>query len=616
MKKKYLCLIVFMIATVCLLSLAACNFGSPSDDNKKKGETPIEINYEAGVDYIGIVRAVYEDGFGHDTEFKLDEGEWIKESREWDQYGFHLRFDNLQPGSKHKLSAREAAANENYLPSEPFIVDVTLEKGNRDESPNVKIKMQGKTCTIEGFTEEMEARFWEGDSEPVYSAVSQYTFDKIGRHTVDVRFKENDAYLASEATRLEVIASVFEGGSGSEEDPFLVKTYEQFVEIATQKETVTGGDRYFKLIADIVFPDEAQAPIKEPYYWLNIDGNGKKIIGAKIKSSSGWYTGIFERIVGTVKDLTVENAEIIRTVEEFYSSGFKVGIIAGDCSGEIINCKAQGILKLEIADGEDFGPYTSAPYVYFGGLVGDGSMSRSGIVNSSADVKVIIPDSAKRKYSYQLNCGGLCGYFSGKGILNSFSKLDLTGENNNCGVVYKAKVGGLAGNIWNSTLENSFAQLNAKIKMIQGQESVSDRKISLIGGIGGDSSNLQFINCYSNYNISVDIANKFSAQIGGIVGGSIKSAKNTFAEGTVSYEGEGDVSTDGFVCALNEEASVENCYFSNNLTSAVLNGATATSVSDLRDVVWQKAHLKWSDDIWEYHDYNVESGKYYPTLKK
>lgn len=45
MKKKYLCLIVFMIATVCLLSLAACNFGSQSDDNKKKGETPIEINY-------------------------------------------------------------------------------------------------------------------------------------------------------------------------------------------------------------------------------------------------------------------------------------------------------------------------------------------------------------------------------------------------------------------------------------------------------------------------------------------------------------------------------------------------------------------------------------------
>lgn len=615
MKKKYFCLIVFIIAATCLLSFAACNFGSPSDNNQKKGETPKEIVYDAGVDYIGIVRAIYEDGYGHDTEFKLDDGEWTKESTEWDQYGFHLRFDNLEPGSKHKLSAREAAANENYLPGEPLTVDVTLKKANRDDTPDVKIKMQGKTCIIEGFTEEMEARFWEEDSEPAYLGSAQYTFDKIGRHTVDVRYKETDAHFASKSTRLQAIASVFEGGSGSEDDPFLVKTYEQFVEIATQKETVIGGDRYFKLIADIVFPDEAQAPIREPYYWLNIDGNGKKIIGAKIKSSSGWYAGIFERIVGTVKDLTVENAEIIRTVDEF-DSGFRVGIIAGACSGEIINCKTQGTLKLEIADGEDFGPYTSVPYLYFGGLVGDGGMSRSRVVNSSADVKVIVPDTVKRKYSYQLNCGGLCGSFIGESIFNSFSKLELTGENNNCGVVYKAKVGGLVGDVSNCALDNSFAQLNAKIKMVQGQESISDKKISLIGGIVGDSSNLQFINCYSNYNISVDIANKFSAQIGGIVGGSIKSAKNTFAEGTISYEGEGDVSTDGFVYALDDGATVDNCYFNNSLTSAVLNGATATSVLDLRDVVWQKTHLKWSDDIWEYHDYNVESGKYYPTLKK
>lgn len=609
MRKKLLFIALFLIAlTTCAFGFTACNFGGDNnrDTPPEYGVSPTGIILFVGTDFIGIRWAEYADG-NYTTEYRLDDGEWLSPASSADEEGYYIRFENLIPGSTHNVSAR-AAANGSILPSEPFTKQVTLEKAERKDSPEVSVKMAGKTCTIEGFTEEMELGIWVDHSTLEYIDSGTYTFTECGRYNVNVRYKETATHKASEPTRLYATASIFSGGVGTEEEPFLIDTYEQFAAIAEQDEVVsTRRYVYFKLTSDIVFPGEVQEPIAQPSYWLCVDGGGHKIISPKIRSSAGWYTGIFERLVGKVQNLNVENAEIIRTVENFESSGFSVGIIAGD-SSEIINCHVQGVIKLEIAEGEDFGEYSQAPRLKFGGLVG---ATTDKIQASSAEVKIILPQTVEHKYSYFADCGGLAGI--GKNASESWGKLGVFGSQEGDCVALSLNVGGLFGQTYGAEIENCYAEANVTAELKEGMPTAYAVD-SHFGGLVGDSDNATIKNCYAHYNFSVNNGVRSNtAYVGGIAGKNVSAAENTFAQGAVHDYG-GDIKTDGFAFAVNDGGAIENCYCEEGIASLITN-VSATPQADLRSASWQRAHLNWSEEIWLFHDFGATDDKFYPTLK-
>ena len=123
-------------------------------------------------------------------------------------------------------------------------------------------------------------------------------------------------------------------GAGTAEDPYLITSWQDFASVfATDESTVYGN---YKLANDISFYGMGWAPKAD--FAGTLDGNGKTIGGCLINVDSGGNYGIFKRIYGTVKNLTVDNV-IITTSLISSDNAVSVGFIAGySYNGRIINC--------------------------------------------------------------------------------------------------------------------------------------------------------------------------------------------------------------------------------------------------------------------------------------
>ena len=124
------------------------------------------------------------------------------------------------------------------------------------------------------------------------------------------------------------------GGSGTEDDPFMIKTPEQLAWLVQQGEAKTAG-KYYKLAADIRLNDTAADNWKEnARQWFiagnhpstsfagSLDGNGHIITGLYINNpdlpdgyGSAWEynAGLFPRLSGNaaIKNLGIVNSEIV-----------------------------------------------------------------------------------------------------------------------------------------------------------------------------------------------------------------------------------------------------------------------------------------------------------------
>ena len=202
------------------------------------------------------------------------------------------------------------------------------------------------------------------------------------------------------------ISGEFAGGSGTQEDPFLVGTAQQLNNVRDYL------DKHFKQIADIDLADYADGRGWEPigYFGLSnsftgtFDGNGYEIVNLTIDRPKKWLQrglesernqpGLFGQVGngGMVRYVKVKKMDIV---------GIQlIGGIAGSVShgGEIKNCYASGKIEgVTIEAGK------------MGGLVGFNSGK---ITQSSASVEV----------QGQFNVGGLVGINYEKGVVkNSYS---------------------------------------------------------------------------------------------------------------------------------------------------------------------------------------------------
>ncbi len=150
------------------------------------------------------------------------------------------------------------------------------------------------------------------------------------------------------------VSTFFGGGSGTENDPYLIYTAEQLARLAADTNNgATYDDSYFKLMNDLDLAGIEWTPISKGSlitslngvssgFGGNFDGNGKVIYNLAIHSVTSSYVGLFGTLAGDVYDLGIVGVDINVT-----KSGYSIcgGAIAGGMASNssIRRCFAQDV---------------------------------------------------------------------------------------------------------------------------------------------------------------------------------------------------------------------------------------------------------------------------------
>ena len=225
------------------------------------------------------------------------------------------------------------------------------------------------------------------------------------------------------------IATGFEGGDGSSNDPYIIATASQLAYLAQQ---VNGGESYrgknFNLTQDLILNSKAWTPIGNKYnnngekfpFSGNFEGGGHTVHGLKLDLKST-YAGLF----GVLDGGTVQNVNIVDA--EVQTTGSYAGGICGYAFGnaKISNCEVSGRVI--------------AGSMKAGGIVGE-------LVKSDGKTPTMQSCKAEVEVKGSSNVGGLCGTVSGA-VISNCHVID--------GMVYGTSaqyLGGIAGLVeWSTT---------------------------------------------------------------------------------------------------------------------------------------------------------------------
>ena len=279
------------------------------------------------------------------------------------------------------------------------------------------------------------------------------------------------------------------GGTGTENDPYLIRNAEQMNAIGASR-----GDwsKHFQLRADIDLSEYTGAAyniigseaMSESFSGV-FDGNDHKISNFSLTSSRQKYTGLFGYVTGEVMNLGLINPDV-------FAQGSYAGALAGYLfAGTITSCYVKGAN----VSGDD----------YIGGLVG----SCAGRVYKSYSSGSVIGDSY---------VGGLIGFIADSTVNMSYSKASVSGHRD---------VGGLAGRTSHeqSVVSNCYATGSVK----GGTYS---------GGLVGQIERGRTYNCYSTGSVTGD------QHVGGftgyirILGSAIHCFWDTQTSGQITSAGE------------------------------------------------------------------------------
>jgi len=243
------------------------------------------------------------------------------------------------------------------------------------------------------------------------------------------------------------VAASFDGGSGTEADPYRIATGAQLAYLSS---TVGAGTDYsglyLKLTADIDLNNLEWTPIGGKFGGSNtsflgtFDGDGHVIRNLTIENSQTIYTGLFG-IVGdaTIKNLGVENIQI-----SYLTTNARIGGLVGYNWGypvTIINCYTTGTITAGQTG-------QSVSNVRTGGIMGYSTVQEAILSNSYSTVDVTINGNGGK-------AGGLLGRQGGTGvdavlISNSYATGVIT-QNGTGG-----NIGGLVGWQYEGTINNSY----------------------------------------------------------------------------------------------------------------------------------------------------------------
>ncbi len=193
-------------------------------------------------------------------------------------------------------------------------------------------------------------------------------------------------------------STLFSGGSGTADDPYIIRTVEDFVNIRTSPSC------HFSQIGDINFENVAVEPIGSnqiPFSGV-YDGCGFSIKNVTIDTSEYTYLGLFGYSTGTIKNLDALNCSIAVSQS---SNTMYVGIIAGYNRGTLLKCSVMSDISAKVK-GE-------STRLYCGGICGYTVKTIEDCTFSG----VITADVAYANST--VYAGGICGYGAAQNSINS-----------------------------------------------------------------------------------------------------------------------------------------------------------------------------------------------------
>lgn len=344
-------------------------------------------------------------------------------------------------------------------------------------------------------------------------------------------------------------AGIFYDGSGTESDPWQIKTADDYKQISKlfNANPETYGGKYYKQVADIEFGATDKYAALSSYVIGNTtnkfsgkyDGNDKSLKNFRIVGTAA-NTGLFGYVNGlTVKNLTVENFEVSGTSQ--------VGAIIGredSVNGRVIGCttvngsvvgNAGAVAGIAGQSKGGFSRCVNEANVSctvegknnVGGILGYGASaltvsecSNSGTIVGSGQATGGVVGKIDNKGGLVQNCfntGSVSGGQAGAGGIEgvALSKIDAC-YNTGSVTCSAANVGGIAGSVIRGTVSRCFSK--GKIK---GTYAVG----GLVGYLQSSSSGACLvINCAASAEVaSTNTAYPGHGHSGGLVG-SITSA--------------------------------------------------------------------------------------------
>lgn len=328
-----------------------------------------------------------------------------------------------------------------------------------------------------------------------------------------------------------VFGGVYGGGSGTEEEPYLISDPNHMQEIGTN---VGDWGSHFLLTNDIDLSrfsgTEFNVIGNDSGLFSGVfDGNGYTISNFIYDPNEAINIGMFGALDGTLKNIT-----LIACIVNGGTEPYRIGSLAGYSSGTIINCHTSGIVT---------------GHKQVGGLVGK---NRGTVIGCSSNIEITAVGSGQMKSGSEYVGGLIAGNFYGL-VYDCSSAGIVTG-------VDISNVGGLVGyNHNDSIIENCSSSTDVtgagrvgglvgyNFEAVRRSYSTGDVSFgSNVGGLVGYNYFGIIEDCYSNSNVSGALYR------GGLVGESdYGSIKNSFSTGSILGGGLvgigiGDVIIDSF----------------------------------------------------------------------
>lgn len=325
----------------------------------------------------------------------------------------------------------------------------------------------------------------------------------------------------------------FAGGSGTEQDPYLIETAEQLSNVANYYQ------KYFKITKDIYLNDVTdwenwdKNPPKNTWTPIdlqdsNLDGNNKTIYGLYTAKGNDWQ-GLFHTICGSVKDLTISQSLIQGTN---YCGSF-----AGSLSrGSIVNCIFNGKV---LVNGN-----------YNGGLLGN--LCNENTVISHCTNNGNVENTLESNNSNDaLRLGGIVGQ------AHDYCKI-LNSTNTGTISSYSSQCGGIVGHAYNNK-STDYIIIDSCINKGNIITKDTEYDVTNIGGIAGGAFTHALIDRCVNYGTINAIATDYTSALGGIVGfcneSSVKNSTNLGIIYCKNYERIGGIVGNGY----GENEGIYNC---------------------------------------------------------
>ena len=292
------------------------------------------------------------------------------------------------------------------------------------------------------------------------------------------------------------MAQFFAGGSGTENDPYLIATAEQFNKMGGDQDGNTTQGKYYKQTAELTFNNNNETKFKEINFSGYYDGQG-----FSIKSSGGQNSTLFNEISGgEVKNLLIDGVSVLRNT----GTSVNLHVVGGLCrvqrGGLIENVRVKDCDFICAKHGAGRGEHLC------GGIVGHmtgGTISNCNVSNTYVQGYV--------------TAGGVVARMDGGSIeYCAFTGTEVKGYSSLVSTLNS--VGGIVGKINKGNVSGCYA--SGKVTNEGGAPSKS-----VIGGIAAHQNNepldehTNISNCYNGTNVTEAVSSNLQSDTSNVISG-------------------------------------------------------------------------------------------------